>query len=219
MPRTGSIAAIFDLDGTLANSELAHERALRAAAETRGLTLTTEKFHTRFVGLGEAACFRLLGEEQGLAVTDTVLAGLIATKLDRFLDEVRAGAVSPWPGALELVRRTASAMPVALCSGSSADSVGAILHAIGLDRAFGVVVTSGDVRRPKPDPEAYLLTAARLGVDPAACVAVEDSPTGIASAKAAGLRVIGVEHSFPAAMLRGAHLTVRTLNEIQPGML
>lgn len=212
-------AVIFDLDGTLADSELAHERALLAAAQTRGMSFTPEYFRARCVGLGEAGCFRMLAEEQGVAMDDELLAALIADKLGRFVGAVGDGGVMPHPGAVELVHAAAERMPIALCTGSSQGSVGPMLDAIGLGSAFEVVVTSAEVRRSKPDPEPYLLTASRLGVDPARCCAIEDSPTGIASGVAAGLRVIAVGHSFGRDRLDGAHAFVPSITDITVEML
>lgn len=212
-------AVIFDLDGTLADSELAHERSLRAAAETRGMTFTHEYFRTRCVGLGEAACFRMLAGEQGVPMDDPLLAELIAVKLSRFGESVGGGGVVAHAGAAALARAAAGAMPAAVCSGSSAGSVGLMMRAIGLEDVFGVVVTSADVSRQKPDPEGYLLAAARLGVAPGACCAVEDSPTGVEAAVRAGMRVIGVEHSFGPERLGGAHRVVRSIGEITLAML
>ena len=208
-------AVIFDLDGTLADSELAHERALRAAAEIRGMTFTPEYFRARCVGLGEAGCFRMLAEEHGIAMDDALLAELIAAKLERFTEAVGGGGVAPHPGAVELVERVAGAgLPIAVCSGSSRGSVGPMLAAIGLADRFEIVVTSNDVTHHKPHPEGYLLTAARLGMAPAACVAIEDSPTGIAAAVASGMPVIAVEHSFPRDRLPGATAFARSIGDL-----
>ncbi|MBK7404670.1 MAG: HAD family phosphatase [Phycisphaerales bacterium] len=219
MPQRPIAAVIFDLDGTLANSELAHEEALRAAAASRGMTLSAENFQHRFVGLGESACFRILAQEQGIDLTPALLEELLATKLDHFLALAGRGAVTPWPGAVELVAAASAAGRVALCTGSGRVSVAAILRAIGLADAFGVVVTSDDVARTKPDPEGYRLAAARLGVDPGASIAIEDSPTGVRAARAAGLQVFAVEHSFPASSLGEAHRIFRTLAEIGPELV
>lgn len=212
-------AVIFDLDGTLADSELAHERALRAAAETRGMTFTHEYFRERCVGVGESGCFRMVAREHGVELEPGVLEELISKKLGCFREAVPDGGVVAQPGAVELVRACRAVMPVALCTGSSRESLEIMLGAIGLADAFGVVVTSSDVPAPKPDPAGYLLAASRLGLGPGACVAVEDSPTGVEAAARAGVRVIGVAHSFPGERLVGADLVVARIGEITAEML
>lgn len=212
-------AVIFDLDGTLADSELAHERSLRAAAETRGMTFTPEYFRARCVGLGEARCFHMLAEEHGLELSEDLLADLIAEKLVSFTEAAGAGGVVAHAGAVELVEAARAVMPVAVCSGSSRASVGPMLRAIGLEGRFEIIVTSCDVSRHKPDPEGYLLAARRLGVEPGACAAIEDSPTGVGAAVAAGMRVVAVEHSFAGDRLPGAHAVVPLIGEVTVELL
>lgn len=220
MPPDPAHAVVFDLDGTVADSEAAHERALRAAAETRGMTFTPEWFRENCVGVGERGCFRMLAVRYGLPLSSELLGELVARKLESFLGIVAAGGVPAYPGALELVRGVAAKAPVAVCSGSSRGSVGAVLGRLGLDDGtLGATVTSDDISRPKPDPEAYLLTAARLGVPPARCIAIEDSPTGLTSARRAGMRVIAVEHSYPRERLDGVDAVVRTIGELSPELL
>jgi beta-phosphoglucomutase len=211
LPTPGDTAVIFDLDGTLADSELAHERALLAAAQARGMTFSHEWFRDNCVGVGERGCFRMLAALHAVEMTDALLAELVALKLERFLAAVKEGQVPAYPGAVELVFGAAERARVAVCSGSSRESIGPVLGRLGLTGVLRAVVTSGDIALPKPDPEAYLLAAARLRVPPEQCVALEDSPTGIASAKAAGMRVVAVEHSFPRERLAGADEVVATI--------
>lgn len=215
MPDRTAQAVVFDLDGTLANSELAHERALRTAAETMGMTFSHEYFRERCVGLGERACFRMLAAEHRLELDEAGLAALVEAKLEAFVPAVRAGGVSAYPGAVELLRAVGERAPVAICSGSSQGSVGAMLEALGVAGEVPVVVTSSHVANHKPDPEAYFLAAALLDVRPELCVAIEDSPTGIESAAGAGMRVIALEHSYRAERLAGAHRVVRAIGELR----
>jgi len=120
------------------------------------------------------------------------------------------------PGAARLLAALdAAGVPYALVTASSRAIMDAVLRVTGL--SFAVTVCGEDVRRTKPDPEPYLLAAARLGVTPAGCVVLEDSPTGIASALAAGCPVIAVP-SVP--VLSGPGLvTVKSLDEVGIGLL
>jgi HAD superfamily hydrolase (TIGR01509 family) len=104
----------------------------------------------------------------------------------------------PWrPGAMELLEElTQAGVPCALVTMSYAPLARAVLDAAP-NGSFGAVVTGDAVTNGKPHPEPYLTAAARLGVDVAACIAIEDSTTGIASAEAAGARVIGVQLFVP----------------------
>jgi HAD superfamily hydrolase (TIGR01509 family) len=115
------------------------------------------------------------------------------------------------PGAAALLAALdAAGVPYALVTASSRAIMDAVLKVTGL--TFAVTVCGEDVRRAKPDPEPYLLAAARLGVPPAGCVVLEDSPTGIAAARAAGCRVIAVP-SVPVPPSPGL-ITVKSLSEV-----
>ena len=115
------------------------------------------------------------------------------------------------PGAARLLAALdAAGVPCALVTASSRAIMDAVLKVTGL--SFGVTVCGEDVQRPKPDPEPYLLAAARLGVPPAGCVVLEDSPTGIEAARAAGCAVIAVP-SVPVSSGPGV-TTVKSLCDV-----
>ncbi len=115
------------------------------------------------------------------------------------------------PGAARLLAALdAVGVPYALVTASSRAIMDAVLKVTGL--SFGVTVCGQDVRRGKPDPEPYLLAAARLGVPPSGCVVLEDSPTGIAAARAAGCAVIAVP-SVPVPAAPGM-TCVKSLDEV-----
>jgi HAD superfamily hydrolase (TIGR01509 family) len=107
-----------------------------------------------------------------------------------------AGPVPVLPGALELVRQVqAAGLPHALVTSSESEVVDAVLAQ--LDVAFPVIVCAADVSRTKPDPEGYLLAAAKLGVEPQQCIALEDSVNGVLAAEAAGYRTVAVPSVVP----------------------
>ena len=108
------------------------------------------------------------------------------------MTELERGA-PPQPGAVELVAELrARGTPVGLASNSPREFVERALAVSGMAGAFDSVLTGGEVASPKPAPDVYLESCARLGADPGRSVALEDSPTGVASAVAAGMLVIGV---------------------------
>jgi HAD superfamily hydrolase (TIGR01509 family) len=104
-----------------------------------------------------------------------------------------AGGASPRPGAVDLVAAVrAAGLPLAVASNAPRAHLLAGLKRVGLDEAFDVMLGVDDVQNPKPAPDLYLGACERLGVAPAGAVALEDSPPGVAAARAAGLRVIGI---------------------------
>jgi HAD superfamily hydrolase (TIGR01509 family) len=127
------------------------------------------------------------------------------------MEEALAG-VEPRPGALELLERLIGAgVPVAVASNSQREFVQRTLSSAGLlDGRFATVVSVEDVEHPKPAPDIYLEACRRLGAEPGACVALEDSPTGVAAAAAAGMYVIGVPY-FTGAQLPGSDLLADSL--------
>ena len=127
------------------------------------------------------------------------------------MEEALAG-VPARPGALDLLAAVhAAGLPVGLASNSSREFVERVLEMAGLGRdRFGVVVTADDVARPKPAPDLYLAACAALGADPARAAALEDSPPGVAAARAAGMYVIAVPY-FPDTPMDGAALTAGSL--------
>jgi HAD superfamily hydrolase (TIGR01509 family) len=116
------------------------------------------------------------------------------------------------PGAAALLSALrAAGVPLGMVSNSRRGFVELGLQKAGLDGAFDVIVTAEDVARPKPAPDAYLAAAEALGAEPAACVVLEDSPTGLTAARAAGARTIGVP-SVPGVVLE-ADLVVPSLED------
>ncbi|AEW93053.1 putative hydrolase [Streptantibioticus cattleyicolor NRRL 8057 = DSM 46488] len=188
----GLAAVLFDMDGTLVDTEGVWWRAVEATAARLGHRLT------------EADVPGVLGRsvddtaDHLLKVTATPRprAGLVAELGTRFTELV-AEEVVPRPGAVALLDALrAEGVPLALVSASPRRVVDLVLRTLGADR-FAVTVSADDTARTKPHPAPYLAAARLLGADPARCVAVEDTPTGVASAEAAGCPVLAVPSSVP----------------------
>jgi HAD superfamily hydrolase (TIGR01509 family) len=191
-------AVLFDMDGTLVDTEGMWWEACAAVAAELGLELTdAETGHVlgRPVEHVAAHLLRLDPSSSGTADTadtaDARLAEVGGRLIEAFAERIAEG-VTPLPGAIRLLDDLRAAdMPVALVSASPRQIVDTVLRTIGAER-FALVVAAEDTVRAKPLPDPYLKAAANLGVAPAECVAVEDSPTGLAAAHAAGCRVVAV---------------------------
>ncbi|MGW0914432.1 HAD family hydrolase [Streptomyces sp. NPDC002784] len=178
-------AVVFDCDGTLMDTEPCADAARSAVLIRRGRVYDVAARDALIglaVGPGGEVLSRLVG---GCAVQ---LAHELAEEL---LSAVTAGA-RPMPGAVELVRQVAAAVPVAVASNGPRPLLDTSLRQGGLSDLLHITVSGDDVPSPKPHPDCYLAACAALGVRPDRSVAVEDSPVGAQAAVAAGMTVLGV---------------------------
>ena len=178
-------AVLWDLDGTLVDTEPVHAAAIDAALEELGLAVDPA-FHHRSLGASEDTVYAALVAEVALSLGPDPWRAL---KWRRF--SALAVGIAARPDAADLVPRLAAAgVAMAVVSNSRRQEVDLALAAVGLDRLLRVTVSRDDVARGKPDPEGYLAAAARLGLDAASCVVVEDSPAGAAAGLAAGMTTV-----------------------------
>ncbi|TDC54476.1 HAD family phosphatase [Micromonospora sp. KC207] len=192
---------LFDMDGTLVDSEKLWDVALRELAAEYGATLS-DAGRRAMIGTSMAEAMRILHDDLGQPTRDPLAS---AAWIDaRILELFRTGL--RWrPGALALLRAVrAAGIPTALVTSSRRPLVEVALDTLGRD-SFDAVVCGDEVDAAKPHPEPYLTAARLLGVPIARCVAIEDSPTGVASALAAGAAVLAVPAEVPIAAADGVH--------------
>lgn len=185
-------AVMFDMDGLLVDSEPLWYVAESAVMARLGGTWTPADQHALVGGSMAATVGYLLARATRPAEPATVARWLIA----EMVGLVRSRPLPPLPGVLSLLAEVrAAGLPHALVTSSEPAVVDAVLDR--LDVRFDVVVCGADVAVAKPDPEGYRLAAAKLAADPRRCMALEDSPNGVAAAEAAGLRVVAVPSVVP----------------------
>ncbi|MFI2371339.1 HAD family hydrolase [Streptomyces sp. NPDC018833] len=187
--RTPSV--IFDLDGTLVDSEPNYYEAGRRLLASHGVTGFDWDEHASFIGIGTRETLEILRARYAI---DAPLDELLAAKNRIYLELARA-STDVFPEMRKFVERLAAdGVPTAVASGSSRAAIEAVLAGTGLDAHIGLIVSAEEVGRGKPEPDVFLEAARRLGAVPADCVVLEDAPPGAAAARAAGMRCIAVPY-------------------------
>ncbi|MGD3111051.1 HAD family hydrolase [Streptomyces sp. YGL11-2] len=180
-------ALLCDMDGTLVDTEHQWLATVAGFLRDQGAPAGDEAV-TSFAGAPIDDAAARLVRDHGIRIGLTRTAAL----LDRDFTARVAAGVAVQPGALRLLDRArALGIPAALVTASERHVADLVLRTLGAHR-FALSVTSGEAPRGKPHPDPYLAAAAGLGVDPAHCLAVEDTPTGAAAALAAGCRLLAV---------------------------
>lgn len=206
-------SVIFDMDGVLVDNRAWHTRAWHEMAVRLGLPFDEKRFTAELFGRTNPAILRGLFGYDPPAADRERLAG----EKEALYRELHRGRVEPAAGLvpfLEALRADGATLAVATSAPRA--NLDFFLGETGLRRRFDILVDVGQVKKGKPDPEIYLRAAEALGRRPRRCVAFEDSLPGVASALAAGMKVVGVTTTHPAAELAGAHLAVADFRGLAP---
>jgi HAD superfamily hydrolase (TIGR01509 family) len=205
---------IFDCDGVLVDSEPIANRVFARMLAEQGLEFTQAQMFDLFVGRTFADCLASVAERLGHP-----LPADFEDEHDRCLSEALAAELMPVPGVRQVLDGLTA--PFCVASNGAPDKLRFSLHKVGLLPRFeGRLFSAAEVARGKPAPDLFLHAARRLGVAPAACIVVEDSPAGVAAGVAAGMTVLGFAACMPAARLReaGAHKLFTQMGQL-PALL
>ena len=211
--------AIFDMDGLLLDSEKIYQRSWHALARERGLTLPST-FAQEITGTGTEQSRLILRKYYPSDDPDRLLAACKERVMA--MEETE---LDPKPGAAALLKALHDAgWKLAVASSSPRDMVEKNLKKTGLDQWMHQIVCGNEVRHGKPAPDIFLLAAQRLGLDPSLCLVLEDSPSGLRAAQAAGCRPVMVPDQVPPTPELTAFCAVypsllHVLEDIQAGKL
>ncbi|MFI6437911.1 HAD family hydrolase [Streptomyces sp. NPDC050759] len=190
MSRLSGISVIFDLDGTLVDSEPNYYEASRLLLAEHGIAFTWQD-NEQYVGISTWETLGIWQERYGITAPRLELLGELN---HRYLELART-ATRVYPEMRKFVELLAGeGVPMAVASGSSPGAIGAILAGTGLDAYLRTTVSADEVAHGKPAPDVFLEAARRLGADPADCVVLEDAAPGAAAAHAAGMRCIAIPY-------------------------
>lgn len=202
-------AVVFDMDGLLLETEVLWQRAEARLFDRHGAEFT---FEDKLTVMGTSAAFTGEFFARRLGYGPEQATPLIGEVTELMHEELQA-QVDARPGAVELVERLRGRVPLGLASNSPRYLVDAALQSAGFTDAFDAIVSSDDVQSHKPAPDLYLLVCKRLGVAPAEALALEDTASGIAAAKAAGLTCIAVPQ-FAETDVSAADRVIDSLEEL-----
>jgi len=213
-------AVVFDFDGVIANTEPLHFRALRDVLAREAVVLTEDDYYGRYLGYDDVGALGAIATDRGVQWDPGQVAGLVARKSVR-LEELEGAASVLFPGAAAAIRRMAEECPLGIASGARRAEILQILNREDLAGFFSVVVAAEDTPTSKPAPDPYLraveqmAAATGLALAPSDCVAIEDSRWGLESARSAGLRTVGITHTYPAdALTRTADTVISHLDQL-----
>lgn len=207
-------AIIYDLDDTMVNSDPLHARAWEELLKDHGheFAALPEDLRSSFIGM---RVIDIVSEIADYLELEASKDDLYKKRVELFLEIVK-NELEPMPGLLESLKRFKDAdYRLAIASSGATSYIDLVLSKFGIKDYFEAVVTGDDVKIGKPHPEAYLVAAQKLQLEPAECLVLEDATKGIQSAKAAGCKCIAIKNpNIPTQDFSDADLVVDSLKNI-----
>jgi beta-phosphoglucomutase len=185
-------AVLWDMDGTLIDSEDLHWASWRETMANQGIAITREQFLSTFGQRNDS----ILPQWLGAAATPERIERIANAKEESYRNLVRKNGISPLPGVTGWLQRLHErGWLQAIASAAPRTNIEVVLEALSASHFFQGIVSAEDVHRGKPDPEVYLTAASRVGAAPGRCIVVEDAVAGVEGARNAGMKSIGVSHN------------------------
>jgi beta-phosphoglucomutase len=214
-------AVIFDLDGTLVDTEPLHFAAFNEVLRPNRIEIGFGDYKARLIGLNDRDCFATVLRENRKNAGEEHIAELIAQKTVVYQAMIAARDVL-YPGAEQFVRDCAQRFPLMIATGTLRAEAEAILRHAGIRELFLDIIAADDVERGKPEPNGFIAALGRIGYllrqrDPVLadeCLVVEDTPAGIEAARCAGMKVLALCHMAPASDLEAADVVRASISNL-----
>jgi beta-phosphoglucomutase len=214
-------AIIFDFDGVITDTEPVHMQAWLDVFRPMGISFEKTEYDSHYLGLNDRDFLDAVGRVHGRPFPPEEKEILIPKKLEKSLALLSKG-IPLLDGVEDFIELLQKKCFFAICSGANKKEVGFVLKKLGWLELFDPIITQEDVQKGKPDPEGYNLVLKRLTerapshkltVDD--CLAIEDSPKGIAAAHAAGIKCLAISNSYPPDALNEAEWVLASLSEFE----
>jgi beta-phosphoglucomutase family hydrolase len=203
-------AVIWDMDGVIADTALYHFKAWQEVFQKRGINFTTEDFKHNFGQRNDSIIRYALGKNASPDEVD-----VIANEKEENYRQRVAPNIKPLSGAIELIKALREhGVKMAIASSAPMENIQLVTRGLAVNNYFQVIVWGREVTEGKPSPQAFLLAAKRLEVEPRNCIVIEDAVAGVTAAKRAGMKCLAVTNTHPKISLKEADLVVDTLETI-----
>ena len=217
-------AIIFDFNGVIADDETPHVCCFQQALAEAGLALTKEDYYGAYVGMDERTCTRMLLARRDGTCDEAEVFRIGERKAELFRAHAALHKLELFPGVVGFVKAAKGRYRLAIASGGRRAQIDEALSGTKIQCDFDVIVAAEDCPIGKPDPAIYLLTRERLNaghrsehdIVPEECLVFEDSLAGIRSARAAGMRVLGLATTYPLDKLHEADCIIHSLEHLTP---
>ncbi len=204
-------AIIFDFNGVIVDDEPLHEKAFRQACAEFDVSLSSEEYAALCLGITDRQGAVRIQEKFGL--TDEAREKLLQRKSQLYLEFLKHD-IHPVVGVIGLIQKLKGKFLLGIATAAYRGEVEFILQELNIRDTFSIIVTAQDVVKSKPDAEPYLAVAKKLGVIPVECVVIEDTPSGIKSAKSAGMTCIAITTTRRRDELKQADFIIDNFSEI-----
>lgn len=218
-------AILFDFNGVIADDETAHVECFCQALQEFGLALSQDEYYGTYLGMDERTCTTLLLAARDGKSDMELVQRIQDRKAERFRLHPAAQKSALFSGVIEFVQAVIPLCRVAIASGGRREQIDRALRGTVIEQAVELIVSAEDCPVGKPDPSIYLLTLRRLNdvrlplLRPDECLVIEDSKAGIRAARAAGMPVLALATTYPAAELGEADRVLPSLVGVVPRTL
>ena len=203
-------AIIFDMNGVIVDDEHVHELTFQEVLKRFSIRLNHKEYIDLFAWRTDKDGFLNFEKKYNIQLP---IDECLKEKMRVYLELFPANKKS-FPSVLGLIKRFAGKFTLALTSSSSRQEIDLIINEFSLRDYFSEIVSADDVVKGEPDPEPYLITSRKLNIEPRYCLAIEDSASGVRSAKAAGMKCVAITTTHTQKELEGANVIVEKFEEI-----